>query len=123
MVDRSILEFFSEDPIDKVVQEDIVTYTVAAGTPVNFGVPPNVLESIPNTYGQKALIRASWAIDGKNFISHLAQRQYYSSVMHQPVMKAAVSCGVDASNVYFWLINNFTSDLTFTINYAVYTIS
>lgn len=122
-VDVSKLQFYSGYPIDKITQSDTVSYTVNAGTPVSFGVPPNSLKTIANTYGQKCYVVASWSIDGTNFNSSQAQLSYYSATFLEPILKASVNVGCDASNIYLWLTNNFTSNLTFTINYAVFSTS
>lgn len=123
-VDVSKLQFYSGYPIDKITQQDTVTYTVAAGVPsISPDTYPSSLQSVPNTLGQKAFVTASWAIDGTNFISSLEQLQYFSATFMQPLQKAFINCGVDGSNVYFYLVNNFTSSITFTINYAVDSIS
>lgn len=119
----SSLAFDSRFPIDKVVQEDQVSYTLPVGTPLIFAYSDTSLKTIPNSYGQKALIKGSWSLDGVNFNSTMVQQQYYSTTFNQPILKALVNCGVDATTIYLYLINNFTTDLTFTIKYAVYTIS
>lgn len=119
----SDLAFDSRFPIDKIVQEDQVSYTLAVGTPSVFAYTDTSLKTIANSYGQKALIKASWSLDGLNFNSTLVQQQYYSATFNQPILKALVTCGVSNAQIYFYLINNFTTDLTFTIKYAVYTIS
>lgn len=119
----AVVSFYSGYPIDKIVQQDTVMFTLPAGTPAPAGPYPNVLQTVPNKYGQKALVRASYAIDGVNFNSSVAQLYYFSSFFAEPVLQASLNIGCDASLVYFWLNNNFTSDLAFTINYALYTIS
>lgn len=118
----STLAFYSGWDIDKIVQQDTLTFTVNSGTPVDFGVPPNSLESVTNTSGKKALIVASWSIDGTNYNSTKTQLRYYNSTLKEPPLKASVNVGCDDDNVYFWLVNNYTSNLTFTINYAVVAI-
>lgn len=109
--------------MDKVVDSGTVTYTVAAGAPQSFPPYPTSLKSIPNTYGSKAFVKASWSIDGTNFNSSLGVLQYYSGTYLQPILKASVNCGSDASNIYFFITNNYTTSLTYTINYAVYLVS
>lgn len=122
-VDAAAVSFYSGYPIDKIVQSDSVSFTVPAGTPTSSGPYPNLLRTVPNQYGQKALVRAAYALDGTNFNSSVAQPYYFSTFFAEPVLQASLNVGCDAGNVYFWLNNNFTSALTFTINYAVYTIS
>lgn len=122
-VDTSKLQFYSGYPIDKIVQQDTVTFTLNAGVPTDFGVPPNALHTVPNTYAKKAFVRASWALDGTNFNSSLTQLVYFNTSLMEPIQKAWISVGVDSTSIYFWLVNNFTSNLTYTINYAVFAIS
>lgn len=123
MVDVSKLQFYSGFPIDKIVASGTVTYTIASGTPQSLSPYPNSLQTISNPYGAKALVIGSWSIDGTNFYSSLDQITYYSSTFMEIVLKASVNIGCDANSIYFWINNNFTSSLTFTINYAEYAIS
>lgn len=122
-VDDSVVSFYSGYEIDKIVQQDTVVFTVPAGTPTASGPYPNILETVPNKYGQKALARASYSIDGSNFNSSASQLYYFSSTFQEGILQASLNVGCSASAIYFWLNNNFTSDLTFTIDYAVYVIS
>lgn len=122
-VDISKLQFYSGYPIDKIVQSDTVTYTVPSTTPASSPPYPSSLQTIPNTYGQKALIIASWSIDGINFNSSLATLNYFSATFVTVLPKAFVNCGVDSTSIYFYIVNNFTTSLTFTIQYAIYSIS
>lgn len=116
----SQLQFYSGYPIDKIVVQDTATYTVVAPT---LPAREQVLETIANPYGAKCLIQASWSIDNTNFNSTLTQLQYYNNTEMQPTLKASVNCGCDDSNIYFFLTNGFTSNLTFNINYTLYSIS
>lgn len=122
-VDRTKLGFYSGDPIEKIVQEDTLSYTVAAGTPSDIPPYPGVLKTVTNTYGKKCLSSVSWSIDGSNFNSSRDSINYTNGTLHELVTKASVNCGVYATTVYFYIVNNYTSSLTFTINYALKTIS
>lgn len=117
------LQFYSGYPIDKIVQQDTLSFTVSAGSPTDVPPFPGVLETVGNGYGQKAFVAASWSIDGTNFNSSLTTLMYFSSGFMENIVKASMNCGVDSGFVYFYLVNNFTGSLTFTINYAVYAIS
>lgn len=119
----SDLQFYSGYPIDKIVQQDTVTFPVSAGTPKTVPPFPSVLESVGNGYGQKVFVTASWSTDGTNFNSSLTTLMYFSSGLAENVVKSSVNCGSDSGFIYFYIVNNFTSSLTFTINYAAYAIS
>ncbi len=121
--DVSKLQFYSGYPIDKIVQEDQITIIVPMGTPQTQPPYPSLMQKEPNNFGQKALVKASWSIDGSNFNSSLTTLNYYSNTFMEPINKASVNCGVDSQFIYFYAINNFTTDLIFTINYAVYSIT
>lgn len=123
MIDVTKLKFYSGYPIDKIFKQDTVSFTRASGVPVSFGLAPNTLQTIPNTYGVKGLVVASWSIDGVNFNSTLDTLEYFSATFLSPILKASVNVGCEDSNIYFWLVNNFTSSLTYTINYSIYSIS
>lgn len=120
-VDVTKLQFYSGYPIDKITQQATISYTVAAGTPS--AIPPynGSLKNIVNTTSSKSLINASWSLDGVNFISTQATTNYING--SQVLPKAAVTVGSSDNLIYFYLINNFTSSLTFTINYAVYSVA
>lgn len=120
-VNTALLSFYSGYPIDKIITQGIQSYTLASGTPVSFPPYVNSLKTIPNTYGQKVLINASWSVDGTNYISTQAQLNW--TLNGQPTIKAQVNVGADVNNLYFYLINNFNQTLTYTINYAVYSIT
>lgn len=116
------LQFYSGYPIDKIVQQDTVPFTVAAGVVTDVPPYPSVVQTVANSYGQKAFVTASWSIDGTNFNSSLTTLMYFNSSFMEDIPKASVNCGSDSGLIYFYLVNNFTSSLTFTINYAVYAI-
>ena len=108
-VDVTKLKFYSVYPIDKIVLSGQVSYLVTAST--------SSLQTIPNTYGTKLLVVASYSVDGVNFnSSHVILANLSANL-------AEINCGVSTSNIYFYIINGYGVNTTFTINYAVYSIS
>lgn len=125
-VDVSKLNFYSGYPIDKVVVEGTASYTVAGSSALT---PTYSLQSVTNTYGAKAFINLSWSTDNLNFNDQNSQTQFYSAFRSQPMLSGQVQGGVDAGNIYFFIKNGLhdaggtATAQTFSINYAVYTIS
>jgi hypothetical protein len=113
------LQFYSGYPIDKIVTEgtisDTVTYSFPYGTKV---------VTLPNPYGIKALVNASFTTDDTNYYEAGTFTVVYDPGAAQAGIVGSVIVGVSNSNIYFVLFNGITGTTkTIKINYAVYSIS
>lgn len=63
MPDRTKLSFFSNDSIDKVVQQGEITITNSGATS-DYQAALVVSDSVTNAYGRAGFVRARWSIDG-----------------------------------------------------------
>lgn len=141
-VDRSKLQFYSGDPIDKVVATRTVTYTNDGATTQAPQTAKIQTDTIDNPYGKKCFARFKWSVDGTNFNSPTTVLSYtYTSTNPGGStiitgQKAAVSVGVSDSTIYFVTGNGWHGDVsddgttytytptsqTFTIKYALFEV-
>lgn len=146
-VDINKLNFYSGDPIDKVITTGTATI-VNDGATTNSQTAKILALNVTNTYGEQAFIRYVWSIDGVNYNSSLTHLLYtfnftdtsvFPPVVSTAVkgLQAAVSAGVGATNIRFITGNGYHGDviydgvnytytptsLTFTIKYAVFSIA
>src|SRR5690349_5938885 len=63
-VDLTKLNFYSLDPIDKVVSTDTVQVVNDGNTGTLYQSAKVVESTIANPYGRKAFVRAKWSVDG-----------------------------------------------------------
>lgn len=123
-LDRSKVQFFSGDTIDKIVAYSSktdssspsipidITYTVGAGGPLT---PVFLLKSIPNPYGKRCIPNLSWSLDGLNYYDQIDQPNATTQV--------SVVCGCSDTTIYFYIQNQSTSSQTVHIQFAIDTIS
>lgn len=119
-VDRSKLNFYSGDPIDKIIVYSSktdssdpsipadVTYSIAAGSPFPATF---LLQSIPNPYGQRGTPTLSFSLDGTNY--------YEQSDQPNASLQVSVICGCSDSTIYFYIQNQSTSPQTVHIQFAI----
>lgn len=143
MVDTTKLDFFSGNPVDKIVAQGLTTL-------VNDGVTSNAPQSskivsatLPNPYGKKVLCRFVWSIDGTNYNSgesHLIYTYTITSGGGTTTLgglQGAVSVGVSSSTITVRTANGYHGNVsdngttysyscnpqTFSIKYALYEVS
>lgn len=118
--DVTKLQFFSSDPIDKIVASGTYTMTndgntlAAGGTGDGPQAAKIVQESQPHTYGKSALIRYKWSTNGSDFNAATAHLLFSFTITFTDIpvtssplqgLTSAVSVGCDASNIYFRTAN------------------
>ena len=126
--DRDALQYYSGDPIDKVVapavQRTIVNDGNTGGT-FDWQTSKIVDGDYENPYGKQCFVRGKWSIDGgttwNTFETHLIYS--FTIFLINPVspsqdgqnLKAAVSIAVSASSVKIRTANGFHGDVTVNI--------
>jgi len=134
-VDRSKLNYFSQDPIDKIVQESEVTIVNDGDTAGTTGAQSAkiVTSTATNNYGKAVLTRARWSVDGGNSWNDLDARlmfEYTDSGVTLYGLRAGVSVGCSSSSVHFRTANGYHGNVsggaytptpqTFIIQYALF---
>lgn len=119
-VDLTKIAFFSNDPIDKIVQQGEVTIvndgnTTSTGTTTGPQAGRVVSSTTTNTYGRAALARARWSIDGGTSWQSLETEIIYGftitftdiPVTSDPLkaIDSAITVGCTDSTVYFFTVN------------------
>ena len=128
MPDRDKLQFYTGDPIDKIVapavQRTIVNDGNTGGT-FDWQTSKIVTEDYANPYGEQCFVRGKWSIDGgttwNTFETHLIYT--FTILLINPVnpsqvgqnLKAAVSIGVSDSVVRITTANGDHGDVTVNI--------
>lgn len=106
------LNYTSALVIDKVVYDDTVTaplsYTVAGGG-------TTTTQTVTNPYGKVCFITLSWSVDGTNY--YPAQAYTTSNALY------TANGWVDATSVYIYMENYAVGSVTFSIKYALDTIT
>lgn len=118
--DVTKLQFFSNDPIDKIVQQGEISITndgntTTTGTSTGPQTAKIVEDTAPNNYGKAALARFRWSVDGGTnwqgmeaellftFTITLTDIPVTSSPMQG--LEAAMSIGCDDSTITFRTAN------------------
>lgn len=131
-VDVTKLNFYSGNPIDKVVYEGSVTIVNDGAT--SFPEEAKIVTSTQtNPYGKAVLARARWSVDGGSSWQNLNSRLLYgftNAGTTQWGLKAAISIGCSSSQVHFRTANGYHGDVvagaytptsqTFLIEYALF---
>ena len=127
--DVTKLQFFSDDPADKIVATGTVTVTNDGNTTAASGTgdgpqKAKIAEtSITNSYGKKSFVRYVWAVDGTNFNSSLTHLLYDFTLTYTDIpvtsdplqgLKGAVSVGLSDSLIYFRTANGFHGNVSTT---------
>lgn len=125
--DVTRLNFYSGDPIDKVViPPGIVSVTndgntTTSGTGDGDQIAKIVTSTIPNPYGRKVLCRFTWSIDGANFNSGESHLIYSYTITFtdthatgSPInaLQAAVSVGVNDTTITFITGNGYHGNVS-----------
>lgn len=129
---RNKLNFFTGDPVDKIVAEGTITITNDGATSQAPQTAKIVEQRIANPYGKKALCRFVYSVDGGASFNgqdaHLAYTFTITLVPPSPGagivvtlggLKAGVSIGVTASEIIFRTANGLHGNVT--DNGTVYT--
>jgi hypothetical protein len=130
MPDRNKLNFFTGDPVDKIVYEGTITITNDGATAQSPQTAKIVESRIANPYGKKTLCRFVYSVDGGASFNgqdaHLAYTFTITGVPPAPAfsttlggLRAAVSIGVTASEIIFRTANGYHGNVT--DNGTVYT--
>lgn len=138
-VNRQVLQFFSNDPIDKIVQEGEVT-VVNDGASADYQKAKIVESTVANDYGRAGLVRARWSIDGGTSWNSLDTEIVYTFTLTAPGvtdsgLDSAMSIGCTDSTITFRTANGRHGNVggsppssytptsrTFTIQYALYEV-
>lgn len=123
--DRTKLNFFTGDPVDKIVHEGTVTITNDGATNQAPQSSKIVESRIANPYGKKALCRFVFSVDGgasyNGQDAHLAYTYTITLIPPSPGagivvtlggLRAAVSIGVSASEIIFRTANGYHGNVT-----------
>lgn len=119
---RDELQFYTGDPIDKIVQEltiENITNNGATSSPQKAKI---VTKNIVNPYGKKCFVRGRWSIDGGSTWNTFTRRPRYNFVFNYSGMfgtfssdgfglQAAVSIGVSDSEIKFVTANGYHGDV------------
>lgn len=124
-VDRSKLQFYNVDPIDKVVLTNTAVHSNTANSySSSSSAEEPVIDNvtIPNPYGKKCFVRYKWSVDGTNFNSQRTNLLYPFTVAvsgafgnstgYRVGCKAAVAMWVSDSEIGFQYYNDYHSNQT-----------
>lgn len=122
---RNKLNFFTGDPVDKIVYEGTVTITNDGATSQSPQTAKIVESRIANPYGKKALCRFVYSVDGgvsfNGQDAHLAYTFTITVIPPSPGagfsttlggLRAAASIGVSASEIIFRTANGYHGNVT-----------
>ncbi len=120
-----ILQFISEDEIDKVIAVGTRTITNSGPSGTSYAGSDRIVETpITNPTGKKCLIRYRWKLDNGNFNSPDTKLLGAFTVDAtawggpvsdpQPKMVAATAMGCSASSIIFRTLNGDHSNVTYT---------
>lgn len=130
MPDRNKLNFFTGDPVDKIVYQNTITITNDAATSQSPQTSKVVEQRITNPYGKKVLCRFVYSVDGgvsyNGQDAHLAFAFTITGIPPAPAfstvlggLRGGVSVGVSASEIIFRVASGYHGDVT--DNGTVYT--
>ena len=103
------LNYTSQYPIDKIVQQDVtgtLSYSQTTGG--------DTTHSMPNTYKKNGFVTLSWSIDGTNY--------YPAQAYTSPSAPYTANGWCDNDNIYIFVENYSGSTQTFTIKLTLDTI-
>jgi hypothetical protein len=135
--DRTKLNFFTGDPVDKIVYEGTASITNDGATSQAPQSAKIVESRITNPYGKKALCRFVFSIDAYTYtITLVPPSPGAGIVVTLGGLKAAVSIGVSDSEIVIRTANGFhgnvtdngttytytPTSLTFDIKYALFEV-
>lgn len=113
MPDRDKLIFYSNDPIDKIVQSGEVTIVNdgdTTGDALSFQSAKIVDSTVANDYGRAGLVRARWSIDGGTNWQALESEILYTFTLTAfaatvPGLAEAISIGCTDTTITFRTAN------------------
>lgn len=125
MVDASKLNFFTPENMDKVVASDTFTHTMVAGVDSGGGfiLPVEETRILTNPYGRKGFLTIAFSIDGTNYYPG---RVIWFQPGAEPTpndVRAVVGGSVDDTNIYFYFTHYISVPVTFTVRWALDTIT
>jgi len=145
-VDIAKLQFSSNDPLDKIVEEGTVVI-VNSGITSDYAAARIVTETKANTYGSKLYARFVWKIDSGDYNSQDTRFRYSYTITTTPPgvtsspypgLKAAVAIAVSNSLITFQTANGDHGNVvsndggityiytptthTFTVKYALFEV-
>lgn len=124
--DVTKLNFYSGDPIDKIVATGTVTYTndgntTSSGTNIGYQSAKIQTDTISNLYNKRVLCRYIWSIDGTNFNSSESRITFSYTITFTDIpttspsqigLRAAVSVGVSDNTIYFLTANGYHGNVS-----------
>lgn len=126
------LQYYSGYPNDKVVYEgSIVIANSGPSGPTYGGSDKIVVQSTPNPYGKKCMVRFKWKIDSGFFVSQDTVQEYSFAIDAtavggpvldgEPGTMGAVAVGTDDDNIYFRVNNGHHGTVVYTFGDDVFT--
>lgn len=122
--DPAKVYYITSATVDKILYEtpedQPFTYTAPAGTPVT---PTFSTQSTPHNLGVSVWPEAQYSIDGDNYypVGARIEGAYDAGTMSRQYVECYVYA--DMSNVYFYVENGNTADTTFSVRYALESLS
>lgn len=123
--DPDILQFISEDEIDKIVAVGNITIANGGPSGTSYATSGRIVESVrTNTYGKKCLVRFRWTVNYIDFNSPDAVLGYTFTIDAtawggpvsdpQPGVQAAVAVGCSNGQIKFRTYNGLHGNVTYT---------
>lgn len=127
MVDRTKLNYYSADSIDKIVADGSIVITNDGDTGTDYYWANIVTDTDANPYGRAGLIRARWSIDGGVNWQGLDSQIVYAYTVNTEAgdpghpasttlggLDSAISVGCDTDTIYFRTANGKHGTVTGT---------
>lgn len=123
--DVDLLQFVSEDEIDKVVATGSITISNSGPSGTNYATSGRIVEnSVPNPYGKKCMVRFRWTNNYIDYNSPDTIIQYAFTVdatawggpVSDPIpgVQGAVAAGCSASAIKFRTYNGLHGNVAYT---------
>lgn len=130
--DRDTLQFYSGDPIDKIVYQNTRQVYNAGPSGPSYGNSDSIVtETIVNPYGKRCMARFRWRVDAEDWQSQDTVLEYSFSIdataLGGPILpadpgcKGAVAMGVSDGNIFFRTNNGHHGNVVYTAGPDVYT--
>lgn len=125
MINPDILQFVSEDEIDKVVATGTISVVNSGPSGTSYSGSDRIVDGTrTNTYGKKCLVRYRWKIDSGDFNSPDTQllgsftvdATAWGGPVSDPLPKtnAATAVGCSATDIVFRTLNGDHGNVTYT---------
>lgn len=118
--DPSKVYYVTTATIDKILDEDTFSHTESSGIPPS---PSTSTQTTGHSLGVSVWVEGQYSIDGNNY--YPLGTAIYGAVDGGTSLRQSVYCYgyADATTVYFYVENGFTSNKTFDVRYALEAMS